>query len=54
MTVAGPAGIGKTRLAQAVAEVRTRSIDVGVWWVDLAPMTDPALIPNALAVALQD
>ena len=52
VTVAGPAGIGKTRLAQAVAEVSAKSIGDGVWWVDLAPMNDPALIPNALAVAL--
>jgi predicted ATPase len=52
VTVAGPAGIGKTRLAQAVAEASTKSSGDGVWWVDLAPMTDPALIPNALAIAL--
>jgi predicted ATPase/DNA-binding winged helix-turn-helix (wHTH) protein len=52
VTVAGPAGIGKTRLAQAAAEACRGSTGDSIWWVDLAPMTNPALIPSALAVAL--
>lgn len=51
VTVAGPTGIGKTRLALAVAEAKVASCDE-VWWVDLAPMTDAALIPAALVAAL--
>ena len=52
VTVTGSAGIGKTRLAQAAAEACAKSIGDGVWWVDLAPLTDPTLIPNSLAVAM--
>lgn len=51
VTVAGSAGIGKTRLAQAATDACAKSIGDGVWWVDLAPMTDSMLLPNALAVA---
>lgn len=51
VTLAGPTGIGKTRLALAVTEAKVASCDE-VLWVDLAPMTDATLIPNALAVAL--
>lgn len=51
ITVAGPTGIGKTRLALALAQARL-ALGEDVWWVDLAPMTDTALIAHALAVAL--
>jgi predicted ATPase/class 3 adenylate cyclase/Flp pilus assembly protein TadD len=52
LTLAGPGGIGKTRLAQqAAADVLDRYPD-GVWQVELAPLTDPALLPHAVATAL--
>jgi predicted ATPase/DNA-binding winged helix-turn-helix (wHTH) protein len=52
VTVAGPGGIGKTRLAQAAAAARVASLPGGVWWVDLASLTEPALVPHAVALAL--
>ncbi len=53
VTLAGPGGIGKTRLARAVlAERQGRHAD-GVAQVELAALTDPALIPGAIAAALQ-
>lgn len=52
VTVAGPAGVGKTRLAQAAADACAKTGVDRVWWIDLAPMTDCALLPNALAIAL--
>ena len=52
VTAVGPGGIGKTRLALAVAaEVAGRFAD-GVWYVDLVPVTDNAMVAPALAAAL--
>ncbi len=52
LTLVGMGGIGKTRLAlQAAAEVLAAYRD-GVWLVDLAPLSDPALVPRALAQVL--
>lgn len=52
ITLTGSGGVGKTRLAiQVVAEVLELFPD-GVWFLDLAPLSDPKLIPNGLAEAL--
>ncbi len=52
LTLTGPGGTGKTRLAlQAAAEMVEAFAD-GVWFVGLAPLSDPALIPAAIAAAL--
>jgi predicted ATPase/class 3 adenylate cyclase len=52
LTLTGPGGTGKTRLAlQAAAEVAADVPD-GVWWVSLAPLQDPALALDAVAKAL--
>src|SRR5262245_45478555 len=52
ITVVGPGGIGKTTVALAVAHKSVTSYDDGVRFVDLAPLTDPLLVPSALAFVL--
>lgn len=52
VTITGPGGIGKTRLAH---EVGRNSIDWhenGAWLIELAPLNDPALVPGAIARVL--
>jgi predicted ATPase len=53
LTLTGPGGTGKTRLAlQAAAGGADRYPD-GVWWIALAPLRDPGLILPAVAEALE-
>jgi class 3 adenylate cyclase len=52
LTLTGPGGTGKTRLAlQAAAEAADDFPD-GVWWVPLAPLRDPSLLLTAVAQTL--
>jgi non-specific serine/threonine protein kinase len=53
MTLTGIGGLGKTRLAQQAAAEMLDAYRDGVWFVDLAPLGDPALVPSALARVLQ-
>jgi predicted ATPase/DNA-binding CsgD family transcriptional regulator len=52
LTLTGPGGVGKTRLAQVIAGDLAAFFVDGVTWVDLAPLTDPALVPVTIASAL--
>lgn len=49
VTLVGAGGIGKTRLAQQVARQLLSGYANGVWLVELASLTDPALVPQSVA-----
>jgi non-specific serine/threonine protein kinase len=49
LTLVGPGGVGKTRIALQVADLEVESFSEGVWFVDLAPLTEPALVPQIVA-----
>jgi predicted ATPase/DNA-binding winged helix-turn-helix (wHTH) protein len=52
VTLTGPGGIGKTSLALEVARGLEGSFAGGCWLVELASLSDPDLVPSALAGAL--
>jgi non-specific serine/threonine protein kinase len=52
LTLTGAGGCGKTRLALEVAKDLVGTYPDGVWLVELASLSDPALAPNAVAAAL--
>ncbi|NTU81291.1 MAG: helix-turn-helix domain-containing protein, partial [Chloroflexales bacterium] len=52
VTIIGPGGVGKTRLALQIAAELGDAFTDGVWFVDLAPLRDPALLPLTIARAL--
>ena len=51
VTLTGAGGVGKTRLAVQIAGQFSGDFSDGVWYVDLAPITDPDLVPLTVAVA---
>jgi predicted ATPase/DNA-binding CsgD family transcriptional regulator len=52
VTVTGPGGSGKTRLAAEVARRAAGLFADGTWLAELAPVADPALVPSVVAAAL--
>jgi predicted ATPase/DNA-binding CsgD family transcriptional regulator len=52
VTLSGPGGAGKTRLALAVAQEAVEGFEEGAWWVTLASLSDPDLVTQATASAL--
>ena len=52
LTLTGPGGCGKTRLALAAADELVEGFEDGAWLVELAPLSDPSLVPQAVASAL--
>jgi predicted ATPase/DNA-binding CsgD family transcriptional regulator len=53
LTLTGVGGSGKTRLALEVARDLIEAYPHGVWLVELAPLSEAALVPKAVAEALE-
>jgi predicted ATPase/class 3 adenylate cyclase len=53
VTLTGPGGTGKTRLALRVAEEVLPEFGGGAFFVDLSPLTEPMLVPSTIAQALR-
>lgn len=52
LTITGPGGIGKSRLALAAAAAQVRGFPDGVFYVELTPLNDVHLLPAAILNAL--
>ena len=52
LTLTGPGGCGKTRLALAVARDMVEGVEDGAWMVELASLADPDLVTQTVASAL--
>src|SRR6266540_2206576 len=52
LTLTGPGGSGKTRLAIEAATELVPEFKAGVFWVGLAPLRDPALVAETIAQTL--
>jgi predicted ATPase/class 3 adenylate cyclase/DNA-binding CsgD family transcriptional regulator len=52
VTLTGAGGVGKTRLGVQIAAKMAGEFDGGVWYVDLAPITDPDAVPTSIMRAL--
>jgi predicted ATPase len=52
VTLTGPPGVGKTRLALRTADELARALPDGIWFVDLLALSDPALLAHEVAAAL--
>ena len=53
LTVTGPGGVGKTRLALQIAHDLHDHFADGLAWIDLTAIRDPALVPQVVAQTLQ-
>jgi non-specific serine/threonine protein kinase len=52
LSIVGVGGVGKTRLAQELLRTHASAYAGGGWLVELAGLTDPALVPSAVATTL--
>lgn len=52
VTLVGAGGVGKSRLALQVGEKSLKDFSDGVWLVELAPLTESTLVPQAVCTAL--
>jgi len=53
ITIVGPGGIGKTTVAVSVAHALFEEFGQALYFFDLGPLSDPQLVPNAIASALR-
>ena len=53
LTLAGAGGVGKTRLALQLGAALLESFKDGVWLVELAPISDPSLVAQAIAQVME-
>jgi predicted ATPase/transcriptional regulator with XRE-family HTH domain len=52
VTLTGPGGVGKTRLALRVADQVAEKFEGGTWWVELGPVSDAHAVPAAVLAAV--
>lgn len=52
VTLTGPGGTGKTRLSQETGDLLADRWPDGVWYAELAPVSDPRTVPEAVLTAL--
>lgn len=52
LTITGAGGTGKTRLAIQLAASQLEAFPDGIWFVELAPLSDPTLLPQIVASVL--
>ena len=52
MTITGPGGIGKTRVAVAVAQHFAQILEHDLWFSEFAPISEEALVPTVVASAI--
>jgi len=52
VTLTGAGGCGKTRLAQELGKRLLERFSDGVWWVEIAAISEPGLVPHAIASVL--
>jgi predicted ATPase/DNA-binding CsgD family transcriptional regulator len=54
LSLCGPGGAGKTRLAIALAEAIRPDFVGGAWWIDLSSTLEPGLVPQVVAATIFD
>jgi predicted ATPase/DNA-binding XRE family transcriptional regulator len=52
VTILGAGGIGKTRLSIQTGFALLNNFPNGIWWVELASLSDPTLVPQAIITTL--